>query len=72
MKKNNSQIVNSFLIIAGGAILLFQISGEEDNPYILIAGLVMLMYGLYRATNHWVIANEEGKEETKEEEEKEN
>lgn len=54
MKKNNSQIINSLLIIVGGALLLFEISDSKENVYFLIAGIVFLMFGLYRATNHWV------------------
>lgn len=54
MSKTNSQAINAFLIIVGGGILLFHIAEEGENVYILILGLVMLMFGLFRATNHWV------------------
>ena len=54
MSRTNSQLINAILIILGGGILLFHISGEKDNVYILILGLVMLMFGLFRATNYWV------------------
>ncbi|WP_029034925.1 hypothetical protein [Salinimicrobium terrae] len=69
MKKPSSQFVNSMLILVGGAILIFQISGEERNVYMLILGIVMLMYGLYNATNYWVETKDDHK---KEEEEKNN
>lgn len=54
MKKPTSQFLNSMSIILGGALLIFEISGEERNVYVMILGLVLLMFGLYRATNFWV------------------
>ena len=53
MKKDRSQVINTILIVIGGALLVFQLSEEERNHYILILGLIVLMFGLYRATNHW-------------------
>lgn len=61
MKKPTSQVLNSLLIVVGGAILLFQISGEDRNVYMMILGLVMLMFGLYRATNFWVDTKDDHK-----------
>ena len=67
MKKNNSQVINTFLIVVGGGLLLYEISGEEENVYVLIAGIIMLMLGLYRATNHWVDTKDDHKNEEQEE-----
>lgn len=66
MKKNNSQLINFLLIVLGGAFLLFEISGKKENVYFLIAGIVLLMFGLYRATNHWVYTKDDHKEESEE------
>lgn len=66
MKKNNSQLINFLLIALGGAFLLFEISGNKENVYFLIAGIVLLMFGLYRATNHWVYTKDDHKEEREE------
>ena len=70
MKKNNSQLINFILIALGGVLLLFEISGEKENVYFLVIGIILLMFGLYRATNHWVytkddhkVDNEEGKDQ---------
>lgn len=63
MKKTNSQVINTFLIVVGGGILLYEISGEKENVYVLIAGIIMLMLGLYRATNHWVDTKDDYKNE---------
>lgn len=61
MKKINAQVLNSFLIILGGAMLLFEISGDKKNVYILVVGIILLMFGLYRATNHWVYTKDDHK-----------
>lgn len=57
----SSQVLNSLSIVLGGALLIFQISVEEKDPYIMILGLVLLMFGLYRATNHWVETKDDHK-----------
>lgn len=54
MNKKHTQIINVILIVVGGAILIFTITGEEKSKYLQILGLVIIMLGLYRATNHWV------------------
>jgi hypothetical protein len=63
MKKPSAQFFNSMLILVGGAILLYEISGEERNVYSMIVGLVLLMYGLFKATNFWVETKDDHKEE---------
>lgn len=68
MKKINSQVLNSFLIIVGGAMLLYEISGDKENVYVLIAGIILLMFGLYRATNHWVYTKDDHKQENESDE----
>lgn len=67
MKKPSAQFINSMLIIVGGAILLFEISGEERNVYAMIIGLFFLMYGLFKATNFWVETKDDHKNEQEEE-----
>jgi len=62
------QFWNSLFIVVGGAILLYEISGEERNVYAMIMGLVLLMYGLYRATNFWVETKDDHKKDKEEEE----
>jgi hypothetical protein len=67
MKKPSSQFINSMLILVGGAILLFEISGEQRNVYAMIIGLVLLMYGLFKATNFWVETKDDHKKEQEDE-----
>ncbi|WP_029036772.1 hypothetical protein [Salinimicrobium xinjiangense] len=71
MKKPTTQFLNSMLIIVGGAALLFEISGEERNVYVMVGGLIMLMLGLYRATNFWVETKDDHKKDPEEEDKKE-
>ncbi len=61
--KKNSQLINALLIGAGGLLLLTEIIGKEDNVIYLIVGLVLLMFGLYRATNHWAYTKDDHKKE---------
>lgn len=63
MNKDRSQLINAIFIIIGGVILIFQLAGEDRSPYLLILGLVLLMFGLYRATNHWVYTKDDHKNE---------
>ena len=65
MKK--SQLLNTILILIGGGLLIYTIASEEPQKYMQIAGFVIIMFGLYRATNHWV----ETKDDYKDSEEKE-
>ena len=43
-----SRIVNIVLILIGGLIALYARAEENQNVYILIGGIVLLMTGLYR------------------------
>lgn len=54
MYKKYAQVINTVLILIGGAILLYTISGEEKSKYLQILGLIIIMFGLFRATNYWV------------------
>lgn len=69
MYKDRSQLINAIFIFIGGALLVFQLAGGEKNPYLLILGLVLLMFGLYRATNHWSYTKDDHKKEELDEQE---
>ena len=43
-----SRIVNIVLILIGGLIALYAQAEENQNVYILIGGIILLMTGLYR------------------------
>lgn len=59
----NTQVINTILIVVGGALLLYAISAENAHPYFKIAGLIIIMLGLYRATNFWVATKDDHKDE---------
>ena len=44
----SSRTLNFLMIIVGGIIALYADSGEDQNVYILIGGIFLLMVGLYR------------------------
>ncbi|CAL66852.1 hypothetical protein [Christiangramia forsetii] len=60
---NNSQIINTALIVIGGALLIYTIAAENANPYFKIIGLIIIMLGLYRATNYWVATKDDHENE---------
>ena len=43
-----SRIINIVLIVIGGAVAIYAEAGEDQNLYVLIGGLFVLMIGLYR------------------------
>ncbi|HKJ48863.1 MAG TPA: hypothetical protein VJ973_07220 [Christiangramia sp.] len=64
---NNSQVINTTLIVIGGALLLYSISAEDVSPYFKIIGLIIIMLGLYRATNYWVATKDDHQDENENE-----
>ncbi|MCH4823353.1 hypothetical protein ML462_09210 [Gramella lutea] len=60
---NNSQVINTILILVGGVLLLYSISADDVSPYFKIIGLVIIMLGLYRATNFWVATKDDHNED---------
>ena len=43
-----SRLINLLLIIIGGIVAVYAKAGAEQNQYILIAGIMILMIGVYR------------------------
>ena len=66
MTRKNSQILNTALIVIGGALLLYAIASNNASNYFKIAGLIIIMFGLYRATNYWVATKDDHKKEEEE------
>ncbi|GAK96316.1 hypothetical protein JCM19294_1829 [Nonlabens tegetincola] len=48
------QSINGILIFLGGVLLAYALIDENASVYIKIIGLVLLMFGAYRASQHWV------------------
>lgn len=49
---NLSRIINVLLIIIGGFIAIYAKAGMEQNQYVLIVGIVLLMVGVYRISRN--------------------
>ena len=52
------------MILVGGAVALYAESGEEQNTYILIGGIFLLMIGLYRLSRGIPSRNEQSNGDT--------
>ncbi|MBD0822895.1 MULTISPECIES: hypothetical protein [Aestuariibaculum] len=40
--------INYILIVLGAIVAIYSKAGEEQNQYVLIAGIIILMTGVYR------------------------
>lgn len=49
---NISRLINLIFIIGGGIIAIYAQAGEKQNTYLLIAGIVCLMLGIYRTSRN--------------------
>ncbi|WP_299391580.1 hypothetical protein [uncultured Gelidibacter sp.] len=49
---NTSRIISVLLIIIGGIVAIYAKAGTEQNQYILIGGIVILMIGVYRISKN--------------------
>lgn len=64
--KKHPQLFNTIFIVIGGALLVYAIANENISPYIKIAGLVIIMFGLYHATSHWSETKDDYKKDSEE------
>ena len=49
---NLSRLVSVFLIVFGACVAIYAKAGAEQNVYVLIAGIVLLMLGVYRISKN--------------------
>lgn len=49
---NFSRLFNVLLIVLGAIVAIYAKAGAEQNVYILIAGIVFLMLGVYRISRN--------------------
>ena len=49
---NFNKNINYLFILLGGIIALYAQAGEDQNEYLLISGIVLLMIGLYRISRN--------------------
>ncbi len=65
----SSRTINFILILVGGIIALYANSEEDQNMYILLAGIMVLMVGLYRLSRGIPSKTDDSENFIKEEEE---
>ncbi|GGW61921.1 hypothetical protein DFQ11_102478 [Winogradskyella epiphytica] len=49
---NVSRIINIISIVAGGVVAIYAQAQERQNTYILMAGIMLLMFGIYRTSRN--------------------
>ena len=49
---NLSRTINFICIVVGGLIAIYAQAGVEQNTYLLIGGIVLLMFGIYRTSRN--------------------
>ena len=63
---NTSRILNVGLILIGALVALYAQAGADQNQYILIGGIVLLMTGIYRVSRNIPSKNNQEQENNKE------
>jgi len=53
----SKQTINTIIIVAGIGLLLYDFITNPEVVYFKIAGLVILMFGLYKSTKQWSADN---------------
>jgi len=49
---NLSTIINIISIVIGGVIAIYAQAEQEQNVYLLVGGIVLLMFGIYRTSRN--------------------
>ena len=60
----NSRTFNFILILVGGLIALYADAEEQQEVYILLIGIMILMFGLYRLSRGISDKNKNTEEDT--------
>ena len=61
---NLSRLLNIICIILGGSVAIYAQAEEQQNTYLLIGGIVLLMLGVYRTSRNIPSKFENQKEES--------
>jgi hypothetical protein len=59
-----SKLINFICIVAGGAVAIYAQAQEQQNTYVLIGGIVLLMFGIYRTSRNIPSKYDKKEEET--------
>lgn len=63
----SKQSLYTLIIVGGIALLLYDFIAKPEQVYFKIAGLVVLMFGLYKSTQQWTSDNKSEDNDNKEE-----
>lgn len=55
---NISRVINVLLILIGGFVAIYAKAGMDQNQYVLIGGIMILMIGVYRISKNIPSKNE--------------
>lgn len=47
-----SRLINLICIIGGGAVAIYAQAEEKQNTFLLMGGIIMLMFGIYRVSRN--------------------
>ncbi|WCO03017.1 hypothetical protein [Psychroserpens ponticola] len=47
-----SRVISYILILTGAIIAIYAQAGEQQNQYVLIGGIMVLMLGIYRVSRN--------------------
>ena len=61
---NISRTINFISIIAGGIVAIYAQAQEKQNMYLLMGGIVLLMFGIYRTSRNIPSKYDNQEEET--------
>ena len=65
---NLSKIISILLILIGGFIAFYAQAGANQNQYVLVAGIFLLMMGVYRISRNIPSKNEREQQHDKDKE----
>lgn len=61
---NISRLINFICVVVGGIIALYAQAQEKQNLYLLLGGIVLLMFGIYRTSRNIPSKFDKKQEET--------
>lgn len=67
MINTKKQALYTAFIIIGAILIIFDLTGENENVYLKVGGLLLLMIGLYNSTKQWASDNPRDENDTEDE-----
>ena len=53
----SKQSFNTLIIVIGAGLMIYDFINKPDVVYFKVAGLIILMFGLYKSTQQWTADN---------------